>query len=152
MLLTLARVIAAVLHIASATGAAIRHHTAASETRPAMRHAEAKAPGENPASGEPAASSESPATHAAEQDSEDQPGINPEPPVVLAVAVSLLAAGVALAMLAFTALDIREVTHQLSESRLRAGRARGGHRPAAPGRRRRRAPDHPQPTRRLSIA
>jgi hypothetical protein len=135
MLLTLARLTAALL-IASAaafaTGAAIEHHTAASETRPALHHAEAEAPGENPADAEPAASGESPATHAAGQDSEDLLGINPEAtgPVVLAVAVSLLAAaliltvgspllapGVTLAMLAFTALDIREVTHQLSESR-----------------------------------
>jgi hypothetical protein len=99
---------------------------------PALHHAEADTPGENPASAEPAASGEHPATHAAEQSSEDPLGINPEATalVVLAVVVSLLlaaliltvgspllAAGVALAMLAFTALDIREVTHQLSESR-----------------------------------
>jgi hypothetical protein len=136
MLLTLARVIAAALLIASAaafaTGAAIERHTAGSETQPSLHHAEADSPGENPASAEPAASHESPAAHAAEQSSEDLLGINPEATtlVVIAVVVSLLlagliltvgspllAAGVTLAMLAFTALDIREVTHQLHESR-----------------------------------
>lgn len=75
---------------------------------------------------------ETAATHAAEQGSEDLLGINPEATglVVIAVVVSLLlaglvltvrspllAAGVALVMLAFTALDIRELTHQLNESR-----------------------------------
>jgi uncharacterized membrane protein YidH (DUF202 family) len=37
--------------------------------------------------------------------------------LILAAGSPLLAAGVALAMLAFTALDIRELTHQLHESR-----------------------------------
>jgi hypothetical protein len=137
MLLTLARVIAAALLIASAaafaTGAAIERHAASSQSEPTLHHAEADTPGEASRSAEPAASGESPATHAAEQSSEDLLGINPEATalVVLAVVASLLAAalivavgspllaaGVALAMLAFTALDIREVTHQLSESRL----------------------------------
>jgi hypothetical protein len=102
------------------------------ESQPALLHAEAGTPGENPAGAEPAASRETCTAHAAEQNSEDLLGINPEAtgPVVLAVVVSLLlaaliltvgspllAAGVALAMLALTALDIREVTHQLHESR-----------------------------------
>jgi hypothetical protein len=95
--------------------------------------------GEQPTGAESAASGEKPATHAAEHSpenssensSEDLLGINPEATglVVIAVAVSvllaaliltvgspLLAAVVALVMLAFTALDIREVTHQLNES------------------------------------
>jgi hypothetical protein len=95
--------------------------------------------GENPAGAESQASGEKPATHAAENgsehssehSSEDLLGINPEATglVVIAVAVSallaalmltvgspLLAAVVALVMLAFAALDIREVTHQLTES------------------------------------
>lgn len=135
MLLTLARLITAALLIASAaafaTGVTIEHHTASSESQPAQQHAEAGTPGESPASGEGAASGESPATHAAEHGSENLLGINPEATglVVIAVAVSLLlaaliltvgspllAAGVALTMLAFTALDVREVTHQLNES------------------------------------
>ncbi len=37
--------------------------------------------------------------------------------LILTVGSPLLAAGVALAMLAFTALDIRELAHQLHESR-----------------------------------
>ena len=37
--------------------------------------------------------------------------------LILTVGSPLLAAGVAVAMLAFTALDIRELTHQLHESR-----------------------------------
>jgi hypothetical protein len=136
MLLTLARVTAAALLIASAaafaTGAAIERHTASSESHAAPHHAKADTPGEHPSSTEPAAARESPATHAAGQNSEDLLGINPEAtgPVVIAVAVSLLlaalivtvgspllAASAALAMLAFTALDVREVTHQLHESR-----------------------------------
>jgi hypothetical protein len=141
MLLTLARVIAAALLIASAaafaTGAAIERHTASSEARPALHHAEADTTGgesgaENPASAEPAASGESASTHAAGQNSEDLLGINPEATALVVAAVAgslllaaliltvgspLLAAGVAVAMLAFTALDIREVTHQLGESR-----------------------------------
>ncbi len=135
MLLTLARLITAALLIASAaafaTGAAIERHTAGSESQPAVHHAGAGTSGENPTDAEPAASGESSATHAAGQNPEDLLGINPEATalVVTAVAVSvllaglvltvgspLLAAGVALAMLAFTALDIREVTHQLHES------------------------------------
>jgi NO-binding membrane sensor protein with MHYT domain len=36
--------------------------------------------------------------------------------LILTVGSPLVAAGVALAMLAFTVLDIREVTHQLNES------------------------------------
>lgn len=136
MLLTLARLITAALLIASAaafaTGAAIERHTASSQSEPALHHAEADSPGENSATGEPGAGRKGPATHATEQNSEDLLGINPEATalVVTAVVVSLLlaaliltvgsplaAAGVTLAMLAFTALDIREVTHQLHESR-----------------------------------
>jgi hypothetical protein len=136
MLLTLARMIAAALLITSAAAfaiaATIEHHTASSEHTAAVHRAAAETPGEHPASGEPAAGHESPATHAAERNSEDLLGINPESTgaVVTAVLVSLLAAaliltvgspllaaGVALAMLAFTALDIREVIHQLNESR-----------------------------------
>ena len=130
MLLTLVRVIAAVLLIASAaafaTGAAIERHTASSETQPALHHAEADTPGEASASGESAA------THAAGQNSEKLLGINPEATALVVAAVAgslllgaliltvgspLLAAGVVVTMLAFTALDIREVTHQLGESR-----------------------------------
>jgi hypothetical protein len=134
MLLTVTRLLTATLLIASAaafaTGTTIEHHTATSEGH-TVQHAEAGAPGENPASAEGVASGESHATHAAEHSSETLLGINPEATglVVLAVAVSLvlaaliltvgsplLAAGVALAMLAFTALDIRELNHQLNES------------------------------------
>jgi hypothetical protein len=136
MLLTLARVTAAALLIASAaaftTGAAIERHTASGDSQPALHHTESDTPGENSASTEPAAGHESSATHAAEQSSENLLGVNPEAtaPVVIAVVVSLLAAVliltvgspllaaiVALAMLTFTALDIREVIHQLHESR-----------------------------------
>ena len=136
MLLTLARLITASLLIASAaafaTGATIERHTASSESQPAQhQHAEAGQPPENPAGTEPAAGRESTATHTTEHNSENLLGINPEATglVVVAVALSLLlaaliltvgspllAAGVALAMLAFTALDIREVAHQLHES------------------------------------
>jgi len=134
MLLTLTRLMAAALLIASAaafaTGAAIEHHAAAGESHSAQ-HAEAGTTGENAGSAEGAASGESPAMHAAEHSSETLLGINPEATglVVAAVVVSLalaaliltvgsplLAVGVALVMLAFTALDIREVTHQLNES------------------------------------
>lgn len=69
--------------------------------------------------------------HPAEHSSENLLGINPEATglVVIAVVMSLLlatliltvrsplvAVGIALVMLAFAALDIREVTHQLHES------------------------------------
>jgi len=47
------------------------------ENQPALRRAEAGTPGENPASAEPAASRETRTAHAAGQDSEDLPGINP---------------------------------------------------------------------------
>jgi hypothetical protein len=136
MLLTLTRLITAALLIASAaafaTGATIEHRTASSESH-RVRHEqrpETGTAGENPADAEGAASSER-STHAAENSSETLFGINPEATglVVTAVAVSvllaaliltvsspLLAAVVALVMLAFTALDIREVTHQLNES------------------------------------
>lgn len=141
MLLTLARVITAALLIASAaafaTGATIERHTVSTESPPTQHHAETGTPGENssgenPGGESPAGSGESSATHAAEQGSEDLLGINPEATglVVIAVVVSLLlaalvltvrspllAAFVALIMLAFTALDIRELTHQLHESR-----------------------------------
>jgi len=84
------------------------------------------------ADSEPAAGGEPTAAHAAESQSENLLGINPEATglVVIAVALSLLlaalilaaqspmvAAGIAVTMLAFTVLDIREVTHQLNESR-----------------------------------
>jgi len=100
-----------------AANAARRRHARGGESLPALLRAEAGTPGENPASAEPAASRETCTAHAAGQDSEDLPGINPEAtgPVVLAVVVSLLlaaliltvgspllAAGGALAMLAFT--------------------------------------------------
>ncbi len=146
MLLTLARVITAALLIASAaafvTGAIIEHHTAGSESRPTAQHTAASTPGENPGNGEsasghgdsgqPEAGHEGPVSHAAEQNSESLLGINPEATglVVAAAALSLLlatliltvgspllAAGVALIMLAFAALDVHEVTHQLHESR-----------------------------------
>src|SRR5215470_15348016 len=138
MLLTLPRLITAALLLGSAAafaaGTAIEHHTATSDVRTAQ-HAEASpaeaAPGESPGSGEGAAGGESSATQVSEHSSETLLGINPEATglVVAAVAVSLvlaaliltvgsplLAAGVALIMLAFTALDIREVIHQLNES------------------------------------
>jgi len=133
MLLTVTRLITAALLVASAaafaTGAALEHHTAARESHSAQR-AEAST-GENAGSAEGAASGESPAMHATEHSSETLLGIDPEAAglVVAAVTVSLvlaaliltvgspvLAAGVALVMLVFTALDIREVTHQLNES------------------------------------
>jgi hypothetical protein len=136
MLLTMGRLIAATLLVASAaafaTGAAIERHAVSSESTAAPHRAEAGTSGEHPASSEPAAGRESSATHAGEQNSEALLGINPEAtgPVVIAVVVSLLlagliltvgspllAAGVALVMVAFTALDIREVIHQLHESR-----------------------------------
>jgi hypothetical protein len=137
MLLTLARLITAALLITSAaafaTGATIERHTAISESQTAQhQHAEAGHPGENPVGTEQAAGRESSATHAPGQNSENLLGINPEATGLVAVAVALslllaalilavgsplLAAGVALAMLAFTVLDVREVTHQLHESR-----------------------------------
>jgi len=137
MLLTVTRLITAALLIAGAaafaTGATIEHATASSESRPVHQEQgpEAGMAGENPAGAEGAASGDSSAAHAAEHSSETLLGINPEAAglVVTAVAVSvllavliltvgspLLAAVVALVMLAFTALDIREVTHQLNES------------------------------------
>jgi hypothetical protein len=84
------------------------------------------------AASEPAAGGEPAATHSAESQSENLLGINPEATwlVVIAVALSLLlaaliltigsplvAAGIAVTMLAFTVLDVRELTHQLNESR-----------------------------------
>jgi hypothetical protein len=137
MLLSLPRLITAALLIASAaafaTGATIERHTTSSESQLMQQeqHPEAGAPGEKPASAEGAAGGETSAVHAAEHSSENLFGINPEATglVVIAVVISLLlaaliltmrsplvAAGVALAMLVFTALDIREVTHQLNES------------------------------------
>ncbi len=137
MLLTVARLITASLIIASAaafaSGVTIERHTASSESQP-TQHQPAEAGehgGESPAGSEPGDSGESTATHTAEQNPENLLGINPEATglVVVAVALSLLmaaliltvgspllAAGVALVMLAFTALDVREVTHQLHES------------------------------------
>jgi hypothetical protein len=140
MLLTMARLITAALLIASAatfaTGTTIERHTASSESQTAQpelrHHSEAGGPGDNPADAEGAASGERSTAHAAEHSSETLLGVNPEATglVVIAVAVSLvlaaliltvrsplIAAVVALVMLAFTALDIREVTHQLNESR-----------------------------------
>jgi hypothetical protein len=88
--------------------------------------------GEPAANREPAARGETGAAHATESQSEKVLGINPEATglVVIAVAASLLLAaliltvgsplvpaGIAAAMLAFTGLDVREVTHQLTESR-----------------------------------
>lgn len=134
MLLTLTRLITAALFIASAaafaTGAAIEHHATVSDTHQ-VHHAEVGPHDENPGGSEGASGGERPAPQAAEHSSETLLGINPESTamVLIAVAVSvvlaaliltvgspLLAGGVALAMLAFTALDIREVTHQLDES------------------------------------
>lgn len=140
MLLTMARLITAALLVASAaafaTGTTIERHTATSESQAAQQdqrhHSEAGEPGDNSAGAEGAASRERTTTHTAEHSSETLLGVNPEATglVVIAVAVSLvlaaliltvrsplLAAVVALVMLAFTALDIREVTHQLNESR-----------------------------------
>ena len=135
MLLTLTRLITATLLIASAaafaTGAAIEHHTTTSE-RHIERHAETGATSDHASGAEGAAHGESSSGNA-ERTSETLLGINPEATwlVVSAVAVSLLLAAlilsvgspllagiVALTMLAFTTLDIREVAHQLSEARL----------------------------------
>ena len=81
---------------------------------------------------EPAASGETSAAPGTESQPEKLLGINPEATglVIIAVALSLLLAAltltvgsplvpaaVAAAMLAFTVLDVREVTHQLTESR-----------------------------------
>lgn len=87
----------------------------------------------NPAAtSEPAASGETGAAPGTESQSEKLFGINPEATglVIIAVALSLLLAAliltvgsplvpaaVAAAMLAFAVLDVREVTHQLTESR-----------------------------------
>jgi hypothetical protein len=139
MLLTMARLITAGLLIASAaafaTGTTIERHMASSESQAAQQdqrhHSEAGGPGGDSAGVEGPASGESSTAHAAEHSPETVLGVNPEATglVVLAVAVSLvlaaliltvrsplLAAGVALVMLAFTALDIREVAHQLNEA------------------------------------
>ena len=119
MLLTLARLVAAALLTASAaafaTGAAIEHHTASSQSQPARQHAEADrptsaaaAPAEHPESAEPAGSHrdrgqpeagrEGSAAQAAEQNSETLIGINPEATglVVFAVVLSLLLAALIL--------------------------------------------------------
>ena len=109
--------------------------SSATETQAAHQdqghHSEAGGAGGDSAGGEGAASGESSTVHAAEHSPETVLGVNPEATglVVTAVAVSvllaaliltvgspLLAAVVALVMLAFIALDIREVTHQLNES------------------------------------
>ena len=86
----------------------------------------------NPAATSEPAASETGAAPGTESQSEKLFGINPEATglVIIAVALSLLLAaliltvgsslvpaGVAAAMLAFTVLDVREVTHQLTESR-----------------------------------
>ena len=130
---------------AFATGAVIERHIASSESHRAQQHAEVATPGENhPESAgsagsrsdsnpsRPEAGHERPAAHATEQTSENLLGINPEATglIVVAVALSLLlaaliltlgspllAAGAALAMLAFAALDVRELIHQVHESR-----------------------------------
>ncbi len=75
---------------------------------------------------------ENPATHSAEVSSETLLGVNPEAPALVAVAVLLslgfaaliltvrsraIAVAIAATMLVFTALDIREVVHQVNESR-----------------------------------
>jgi hypothetical protein len=139
MLLTTARLITAALLIASAAafaiGTSIERHSPNSESQTAQqnqrRSSDADRPGDNSARPEGAASGEGPATPAAEHSSETLLGVNPEGTglVVIAVAVSLMLAAliltvrspllavvVALVMLAFTALDVREVTHQLNES------------------------------------
>lgn len=139
MLLTMARLITAALLIASAAafaaGTAIERHTASSESQTTQQdqrhHPEIGGHGDSSAGVEGQASGESSTTHVSDHSSETLLGVNPEATwlVVIAVALSLalaaliltarsplLAAGVALVMLAFTALDIREVTHQLNES------------------------------------
>jgi hypothetical protein len=75
---------------------------------------------------------ESRAAHAAEGSSESLVGVNPESTflvvaavllsallavLVLTIGFPLVAATIAVAMLAFAVLDIREITHQLNESR-----------------------------------
>jgi len=130
------RLITAALLIASAaafaTGAAIEHHTATTAEQHMTPHAETGAEGDHAPGTEAAPKGQSP-SEIAQHSSETLLGINPEATwlVVTAVAVSLLLAAliltagsplfagiIALTMLAFTALDIRELTHQLNESHL----------------------------------
>jgi hypothetical protein len=142
MLLTLARLTAALL-IASAaafaSGAAIERHTASSETRLALHHAEAGTQGENPAGAEPQPAAKAPNRQPAAKARHARRRAQPRGParrqpggdrarrdavvvslllavLILTVGSPPLAAVVVLAMLAFTALDIREVIHQLHES------------------------------------
>ncbi len=153
------------IHIASAAafaaGTTIERHTASSESQAAQQdqrhHSEVGGPGDNSAGVEGAANGESSTMQAAKHSSETLLGVNPEATglVVIAVAVSLalaaliltvrsplLAAGVALVMLAFTALDTREVTHQLNESH--PGLTALAATVALPGRRCRCTPGHPR--------
>jgi len=127
-----------------ATGAVLEHHTLGGGSRPAQQHETGTRPGaagEHPGTtepdsgpseaGQPGAGREGSAGPAAEQHSETLLGINPEATSLVAATVALslllaaliltvgsplLAISVALVMLAFTALDIRELTHQLNES------------------------------------
>jgi hypothetical protein len=106
MLLTTARLITAGLLIASAaafaTGTTIERHMASSESHAAHQdqrhHSETGAPGGDSADAVGAASSESPATQAAEHSPETLLGVNPEATglVVIAVAVSLALAALIL--------------------------------------------------------
>ena len=157
---TPARLVTASLLLASAAaftaGVAAERATAGGESHPAERHAAATATpsghalpvpatatsavalaptpakGGDGDNGEPTASGETGAEHAAESQSEKLFGINPEATglLVIAIALSLLLAaliltlgsplvpaGIAAVALAFTVLDVREVTHQLTESR-----------------------------------
>jgi hypothetical protein len=135
MLLTMTRLITAGLIIAAAaafaSGAAIEHHAATSEQHTEL-HVGPGAPGEQAGGAEGAATRENTAAHAAGHGSETLLGINPESTglvvtavvaslllaaLILTISSPLLAAAVAAVMLAFTALDIREVIHQLNESR-----------------------------------
>jgi hypothetical protein len=157
---TPARLVTASLLLASAAaftaGVAAERATAGSESHAAERHATATATpsahalpvpatatsavalaptpakGGDGDNGEPAASGETGAAHAAESQSEKLFGINPEATGLLVIALALsvllavlilslssplVPAGIAAAALAFTVLDVREVTHQLTESR-----------------------------------
>jgi len=127
-----------------ATGAVLEHHAAGGESRPAQQHETGTRPGAtgeharttesdsgHSDSGQPEAGRDGSARPAAEHHSETLLGINPEATGLVAAAVALslllaaliltvgsplLAISVALVMLAYTALDIRELTHQLNES------------------------------------
>jgi hypothetical protein len=122
------RVPAAAAQQPSISPAGTGHHDSGESATPAPSGETASPAGHS----EPAAPGETSSGATREVHAETLLGINPEatPLVVIAVLLSLLLAAAvlgvsspllltsaALAMLAFAALDIREVTHQLNESR-----------------------------------